>query len=209
MRSINIIIFTTLTFAASSFSIAGEHRQHNVHEHGGGSMNVAVEKNKLLVDLSMPAMNITGFEHFPTNQDEHEIIERAAMLLKEGQRLFAPSPAANCTLVHVKVDSALLEDSNHHDGLAQNTESNRTHEEHHSEEDQEHHHEEMESDAENHADFDITYEFNCAQPAQLSELSLTLFSVFPGVLHLRTQAITPKDQLSVELNAKSNTLKLK
>ncbi|OMH26638.1 DUF2796 domain-containing protein [Motiliproteus sp. MSK22-1] len=197
----NIFILSLLTCASVSSAIAEERRQHDVHEHGGGLLNVAIEKNKLLIDLSMPAMNIAGFEHIPTNQDERGKVEWATMWLEDGLRLFNPSPAANCKLIHAKVDSALLEDKNHHDDSTPDVENHKSHEEHH--------HDELKPDEEDHADFDIEYEFNCAEPKHLSELRLALFEVFPGALHLRTQAVTATDQLSVELNAENNILKLK
>ncbi|MFT6916546.1 MAG: hypothetical protein ACJAWL_002886 [Motiliproteus sp.] len=200
MRTTHIVISALLAGAAISPAIAEEHRQQEVHQHGGGSLNVAAEKNSLIIELSVPAMNIVGFEHPPTNQHERDGIERAAALLRDGLQLFTPNPQANCVLVHAEVQSALLANADKHD---------EKHDEEHDAKHDEHADEEHHDDEENHADFNVAYEFNCAEPGQLSELQLTLFKHFPGTEHLRAQAITATGSAGAELSADNNTLKLR
>jgi hypothetical protein len=193
-----IAVSILLTYGAASTALAEEHRQHGVHEHGGGQLNVAVEQNLLMIDLSMPAMNVVGFEHPANNNNESDQVRHAVVLLKDGEHLFAPSPAAKCSLVHADVASALLEEGDHND-----------HEhEHHEERKHETDHEE-EAHAHDHADFDVSYEFNCAEPSQLNKLSLSLFELFPGTDHLDVQAILPTGQFGGSLNAENSVLKLK
>lgn len=186
MRYSNIAALILLTSNTMSSVLADEHRQHGAHEHGGGQLNLAIERNTLMIDLSMPAMNIVGFEHPANNDKEHDQVQRAAELLRDGLRLFAPSPAAKCTLIQVEVESALLERDGHHG-----------HENAHDEDDHE------------HVDFDVAYEFNCANPSQLDTLTLSLFKQFPATEHLDVQAITPAGQLGEELSGGNNVLKLK
>jgi hypothetical protein len=191
MRYSNIAATILLSCGAASSALAAEHRQHEAHEHGGGKLDVAIERHTLMIDLSLPAMNVVGFEHPANNDEEHEQLARAVDMLKDGMRLFAPSAAAGCKLVHAELESALVEEGDHHD------------EGHHDDE-----HDDGEHDHE-HADFDVAYEFTCAQSSQLSALTLSLFKLFPGTQHLETQLITPTRQGGAELTADNNVLQLK
>ena len=110
-----IAVSILLSCGAALTALAEEHRQHGVHEHGGGHLNVAVEQNILMIDLSMPAMNIVGFEHTANNNNEYGQVRHAVDLLRDGEHLFAPSPAAKCSLMHADVASALLEEGGHND----------------------------------------------------------------------------------------------
>lgn len=178
MRYSEIAVSILLSCGTASASFAEEHRQHGAHEHGGGQLNVAVEQKSLMIDLSLPAMNIVGFEH-PANDDkERSLVAQAADQLRDGMRLFVPSPAAKCTQTRSDVKSALL-------GNADDDEEA------------------------GHADFDVDYEFSCAEPSQLSALTLSLFERFPATQHLRAQVITPAGQTGAELSAGNNRLELK
>jgi hypothetical protein len=131
----------------------------------------------------MPAMNIVGFEYLPNNPDERSQVQQAADKLRDGQRIFAPSAAARCTLFTADVKSKLLGNSD-------------------DEEDGGH-------DGGEHADFDLSYTFNCSEPSQLVSLNLALFELFPGTKHLHAQVITPDGQSADELNSEHSTLRLK
>jgi Protein of unknown function (DUF2796) len=184
MRIIKITALWLVVFGTGSLALAEEHRHHGPHVHGNGQLNVAVEKSTLAIDLSMPAMNIVGFEHPPQNSEERTQVQHAAEVLKDGLRVFGPSSAAKCTLTAADVKSALLGNSDDHEDAEQ-------------------------GDGEEHADFDISYEFNCKDPSQLTSLHLTLFELFPGTKQLHTQVITPDGQSAADLNSEQTTLKLK
>ncbi|MCW8944748.1 MAG: DUF2796 domain-containing protein [Sedimenticola sp.] len=185
MRNPYVAALFLLTCSAATPIHAEEHRHHEAHAHGGGQLNVAVEQNTLMIDLSLPAMNIVGFEHPASNENERDQVARAADLLRDGKGLFVPTPEAKCALVRSEVESALLENLEHHDDAGHN------------------------GDAREHADFEITYEFNCETPSQLYTLTLWLFERFPGTHHLRTQVITPSGQVGAELTPEKSILNLK
>jgi hypothetical protein len=185
-----ITLIMLLNCAVVSAAFAQEHRQHGTHEHGAGQLNIAVEKNQLMLELSLPAMNVVGFEHPASNQTERDQLRRAANLLRKGVQLFSPSPAAKCVQVDVQLESALIVDS-----------KDQHVEEHGDEHGDEH--------ANAHADFDVSYEFNCSQPSQLTALTLSLFEQFAGTQHLRAQVITGMGQSAAELTADNNIVNLK
>ena len=129
-------------------------------------------------------MNVVGFEHPAANAGEREQIMQADRLLRDGAGLFMPSPAAKCTLIGAQVESVLLDH-------AENAGAMKAH------------------DSQEHADFDVAYEFNCAEPSQLQTLTISLFKRFPGLQHLRAQLITPEGQSGAELNEANNLLELR
>jgi hypothetical protein len=178
MHYSKIPLFILLNCSVALSAYAEEHRQHGAHEHGGGQLNVAVEQNQLMLDLSLPAMNVVGFEHAVTDQVERDQVTAAADLLKQGMQLFTPSPAAKCELVDAQVESSLFAQGEN-------------------------------QPVEEHADFDVSYEFNCAQPEQLKALTLSLFKNFAGTHHLRMQVITATGQTGGELSAENNVINLK
>ena len=183
MLKIGQISLLVFTLGTSTFSYAQETRQHGAHEHGTGEINIAVEDNSLTIDLSLPAMNVVGFEH-PANTDlEKETLKKAAGTLKKASLLFKPSAAAQCTLAHSNVESALLA-------------TDEAHSEHHEQ-------------PEEHADFDASYEFQCANPTALTQIEVLLFQEFSGTTRIKTQWISQNGQGGVELSPHSTTLILR
>ena len=178
MRNCKKYLALCLAIAWAASVQAEEHRQHGAHEHGAGQLNVVVENNKLMIELSLPAMNVVGFEHPATTTKERELLSQAATWLRDGNAMFAPSEAAHCKLVNAELESALLDDAMH-------------------------------EPAEEHADFDVSYEFDCAQPERLAALSARLFQRFPGTQHLRTQVISATAQSGGEIDADNPVIELK
>jgi len=214
MRKPQIAAMFLLTCSATIPVLAEEHRHHKAHEHGTGHLNVAVDQNTLMIDLSMPAMDVVGFEHPINNEEERGQVERATALLQDGMQLFALTPAAKCVLVRADVESALLENEaqHEHDGKHEDEhehDGKHAYEEHEHDEkhaDDEHDHDEEEHA---HADFDVSYQFNCQLPAQLNGLTLSLFDYFPATRRLITQMITPTGQSGAELTPDNSMLNLK
>lgn len=84
------------------------HREHGVHQHGVGELNVAVEGSAVHVELITPAANIVGFEHAPRDAEEEAALRTAIDTLRAGDALFALSPQAGCEWVETDVQQ-------HHD----------------------------------------------------------------------------------------------
>ncbi len=185
-------IAVVILLGSSSLAVMAENqRHHEAHEHGAGQLNIAIDHTNLMIELSAPAMNIVGFEHAPNEKEDKDRVNHALNSLKDGLKLFAPSTAAECSLISVKVATSLVATENHHEN---------NHDDQHDAEDH---------DEETHADFDATYTFSCEQPDKLESLTLALFSVFPGTHHLTTQVISNSGQLGAKLEAKNPVLKLK
>lgn len=110
---------TVLTFLALSGLVifapvtwANDHRHdphHGAHQHGVSTLEVAVDGATLSIHLASPLDNVVGFEHAPRTAKQRAAASQALATLKQGGELFAPTPAAGCTLAEVKVEAPLLQ----------------------------------------------------------------------------------------------------
>lgn len=172
-----LALLPTLSICYSSALYAGD---HGAHEHGVGQLNIAIEAHQLHIELTSPAMNIVGFEHQPRDGKQHAMVDKAVTKLKAADQLFITSAAASCVLREATVESGLIETHDDH--------------EHHDHGHKEHGHNET------HADFSANYQFECAKPEQLSEISVMFFEAFPATDELRVQALKGAKQLATELS---------
>lgn len=154
---------------------APEMEQHGTHEHGSAHLYIAVSEDGLEIVLNSPAINLTGFEHMPNNEDDKQHLKDIESKLEHGDTLFTPSPEANCELKDTEVLSGLLGDE-----LGTDEQSPTTHDE--------------------HQDMEVTWAYACTNPAQLQEIKTTLFTAFPdGLQRLHVEWVTPSAASAVEL----------
>ncbi|MBA56643.1 MAG: zinc-binding protein [Pseudomonadales bacterium] len=173
------------------------HRQHDAHVHGVGRADVALDGNRLMLELSIPAHDLVGFEHAPATEQEHKTLEAAVARLRDGLSLFVPNPEAQCSQTQVDVKSALLEadqhDEDHHEA----------HQDDHHDHDADHG-----EDEETHADFTLFYRFECRDGKQLKQLRFEIFQDFSGVSRLSVQFIGPAGQQGMKATPQQAVLNL-
>lgn len=100
-------LLCTLAFAVCPL-IAHAH-EPGAHVHGVASLQVAVDGNTLTLDFSGPLDNLLGFEHVPRTAKQKAAVNNMAEQLRKTAQLFAPSAAAQCTSVSVKLESIVLD----------------------------------------------------------------------------------------------------
>ena len=168
---------------ATMASAEEQHRQYAAHVHGHASITLAVSGNAVQLDLESPAMNLLGFEHAPGNEQDRKKLNDAAEFLQRPLDWVRFDGGSGCKVVHVDVESSLLHRESHgHD--------------HHGHE--------------GHADFEVTVEFECANPARISHIDLSgLFSRFPGFQEIEAQWLTDQIQSGDELDAHNAVIKLR
>ncbi|PSJ47961.1 DUF2796 domain-containing protein [Zobellella endophytica] len=162
--------------------------QLGMHEHGFGMLNLVLEQNELLLELTAPAADIVGFEHRAGTEAEQAQREAALEQLRQANALFTLTPAAACRLE--KVDLAgdghdHHDDHNHHDD----------HDHRHDDEPQGHEHE-HEHDDHDHSDILVHYFYHCDRPDALSRIEVALFERFPSFHRIEVQGILPSGQLA-------------
>ena len=59
-----------LGLAAESSTAVAHKRELGAHEHGRGTLNMALEGNRLTMELEVPGFDIVGFEHMPTSRKD-------------------------------------------------------------------------------------------------------------------------------------------
>ncbi len=165
-------------------------RQHDAHEHGTAQLNVAVDGNQLLIELSSPAANLVGFEHEPTSDEDIDQATTAAQVLHDASQMFATPFAANCAIDRVKVEMPWDLQGSLKPGTLP-AEQHAAHEHDHGD----------------HSDIEAEYSYTCGNPESLTELDMVLFQTFPATERVHVQYITATNQGSVELTTYNRQLR--
>ena len=190
------VLFVSVALALPLSALADDH-QHSLgaHVHGLGTLNIALENQRLELQLTSPAMNIVGFEYQPTTAADLQSIKAAQSNLSHAAELFVLSPAAQCRLTSVSIDNPLLTESDTHAY------------EHEHEHEHEHESQPAAQIAEHqHSDISAHYQYHCAKPAQLNSIDLAgLFKQFSQTEKIQVQLIAGDHQQGAELSA-NNTL---
>ena len=156
VRAVSLLTFLILV---ATGALAGDkreqahdsgHRQHDSHVHGIAALNLVLEGQEVYVELGSPAANIVGFEHAPSSDADHAVLDKAVATLKDGERLFRFNDAAGCRMETVNVASALLDEE--HDDHAGQHSSDHGHE-------KKDRHDHAEQEVETHADIEAVYHF--------------------------------------------------
>lgn len=73
------------------------------HQHGHGTVHVAIEGNRLTIELHAPGADIVGFERPPNSAAEEVALAAAIAALKQPLGLFGLPAAARCTVAEAEV----------------------------------------------------------------------------------------------------------
>ena len=152
------------------------------HVHGAGTLQLVLEGGSLNAELRLPAMDVVGFEHAPREAKHKEAVKKAVALLKDSRKALVPPDAAQCTATPSMVESELLEDGH---------EADHKHDKHEADHDH--------SDGEAHADFEVTYRFDCRHPEAIKQIKVTLFQQLPRLERLDVDMATATGQRSQRL----------
>lgn len=154
------------------------------HEHGVGSLSIAVEGNEVEIELIVPGSDVVGFEHLPSSESERQAVIMGAKTLRDDSRIVILSPKAGCRIEDVEISSGLMKNQK---------------DEHKAEHKDEH--------KEVHAEFIAHYHFHCDHPEKLTGAKVGFFKVFPTARELEVKWITPAGQGAAELTGDSPSLK--
>jgi hypothetical protein len=231
-----ILSFSAVTlFFLVHFAIASEIRQHGVHVHGVGNLNVLLHGTELVIELETPAANITGFEHAPENEAQEKQLDEALTTLRSGDKLFAFSGAGGCKLQEAEVgtdmekgdahhghDEAATKEhdehshkdhEHHHDGAGKHEEHEhddhgQEHEAVHDHDEHEHHDHGGEHEGHGHSDFTAHYHFICKKPEKIHAIDVLLFKYFKGFERIDVQLMAPGKQTAAELKPGKSKISL-
>lgn len=185
------ILAAGLGLAAAAGAGFAQERQLGPHEHGRGTLNVALEGARLSMELEAPGMDIVGFEHAASTDKQKVAVEAAKKQLAAPQALFELPATAGCVLKEAKV-AIEAEDHDHEHGeehghdakdvAGKDHDAGTDHAEH------------------EHSAFRAEYAFDCKAPASLTTIAFGYFKAFAGAQKLDVTVVTPKQQSRFEVS---------
>ena len=158
------------------------------HEHGVGSLSIAVEGNEVEIELIVPGSDVVGFEHLPSSESERQAVIMGAKTLRDDSGIVILSPKAGCQVEDVEISSGLMKNRK---------------DDHKAEHKDDH----KDDHNEVHSEFIAHYHFHCDHPEKLTGAKVGFFKVFPTARELEVKWITPAGQGAAELTGDSPSLK--
>jgi hypothetical protein len=148
------------------------------HQHGVASLDVAVEPERVTLELDTPLDNLLGFERGPRTDAERASVDALLARLRRAEGLFRIDGAAGCSLAKVTLVSPAL-------GLAG-----------------------MSTDKDTHADLRGRFEFSCKAGGRAGFVEVGLFDAFASLKRIELQVATPRGQLKATLMKPSSRVAL-
>ena len=216
MRPATALAATLLAGAAFAAS-DGEHREHEAHEHGHGTLDIVVEGEELVIELRIPAVNVVGFEHAPKDDAEREAVRQALVPFGDATSMFVLSAEADCEVEEAEAAISSMEHEDEHEGEDEGHGDGDGHDhekdghetdEHAKDEHEEHAEDGSDSDAEAHSELRATYHFHCHAPERLGEIDVRAFEHLRDAEEIDVRVVTPSAQLAMELHSGSTVVRL-
>jgi hypothetical protein len=174
-------LFVSASVVATLSVAAHEHRELGAHEHGRGTLNIAVEGAKVTMELETPGADIVGFEHAAKTSREKAAVEKAKAELMTPLSLFKLPAAAECRVTEASVEVEIGEHD--HDGgeAAKGSEGGKA-----------------SAKGGGHSEFHAQYTLECKAASSITAIEFGYFRAFAGAEKLEVNVITPKGQSKFE-----------
>ena len=192
-------IFSLITLIAAFPAIAENARELDAHEHGVGTLNIAIDGTTVAMAFEAPGADIVGFEYAAESGADLAAIDAAVSTLGAPLDLFVMSDAANCSLVDAQAalegeDGHDDHDEEDHNELAEEGSDDRGDDDH--------------ADEAGHTEFHAKYTLTCDKPDALTEIKFTYFDAFPNAKEVEVQIITTSDAQAFEVRRDAPVLDL-
>ncbi len=145
-------------------------RQHGAHVHGQANGTLAVDNGRLSLSLVVPGVNLVGFEHPPSDDDQRQRLDKVEQALESGDWLTFDSDG-DC-----RIESSEL-------AMPGFAEGSHDHDEHHHDH---HHHDHNDHE---HAEFHVDVDIACIRVGRLGWIELNLFEDYPGNEKIRMDVL--------------------
>ncbi|ATG45520.1 DUF2796 domain-containing protein (plasmid) [Phaeobacter sp. BS52] len=214
-----------LAVVAALPAVAEGTRELDAHEHGVGTLNIAIEDTTVSMEFEAPGADIVGFEYTAKSEADISAVNTALATLSSPLQLFAVPDSALCSIVDAHAALAGGEEhEDHADEHAHEEHANEEHTHDHGHEDhekhddakhEEHEHEEHDSDhndshAEHatHSEFHASYTLDCAKPEALSNMTFAYFTAFPHAQSVDVQVIKSTGARAYQVDRNAPVLNL-
>lgn len=105
-----VLLAAALLAHAAEANAQDAKRKAGAHQHGHGKLNVAIEGNRVEMELEAPGADIVGFERKAESAADKAKVATAKETLASGTRTFALDPAAGCTLTSAEAEEEIGQD---------------------------------------------------------------------------------------------------
>ncbi|UWR47253.1 zinc uptake protein ZrgA [Phaeobacter inhibens] len=200
-------------------------RELDAHEHGVGTLNIAIETTKVAMEFKAPGADIVGFEYAAKSETDISAVNAAIATLNTPLQLFVVPDSALCSIVDAHAALAGEEEHEEHadehaheahtDEQHTHDHGHEDHEKHDGAEHEEHGHEEHHGDhydghAEHpaHSEFYANYLLDCENPEALSEMTFDYFSAFPQAQRVDVQVIKSTGARAYQVDRNAPVLNL-
>lgn len=113
-----IIILTLMLSLSVSAKEKHEHREHGAHAHGAGTLGIAFEAVKGIVEFKIPSESIMGFEHAAKSEKDKKKKESALTKLENKfSEMLVFDSSLNCKFAKDKIE-VVAESDKHSEVLA-------------------------------------------------------------------------------------------
>ena len=178
MHKFHIISAAAVAFIACTSALAAEeNRELGPHEHGHGRLNIAIEGQRVSMELEVPGADIAGFEHEASTAEQKAVVEKAKATLADALSMFRLPAAAGCKLADAQVATHAGDEHEHKDEAGGQEKAGEQH----------------------HSEFHAAYVIDCAAPEKLTGIDFGYFDAFAGALELDINLVTPKGQYHYEV----------
>jgi hypothetical protein len=174
MKSSTAVLAALMAVGSAAASAAP-----HAHVHGVAKLDIAVDGDKLSVQLDSPLDNLIGFERAPRTDAERKLADGAVATLKAAATMFKIDPAAQCVVSRVELSSARLDLGTPN----------------------------PEEEAEGHADIDGNFEFECRDAGKATYVDVGLFQ-FARLQGLEVQVASPEGQFRRDLKRPATRISL-
>ena len=224
-------VFAALPMLVASAAFAASesgHREHGAHEHGHGTLDVAVEGEDLVIEFRIPAVNAVGFEHAPSSDAEREAVRQALARFGDAVAVLVPSPDAECEPERAEAgfsgmdhggsgeDRERHEEDGHAHGEDGDTRDKDEDERHGHDHDHDEHQDggpesgepDADSGAEAHSELHAAYHFHCHAPERLDRIRVRVFELLHDAEEIEVRVVTPALQKAVDLHPGDTVVEL-
>jgi hypothetical protein len=168
MRTAVLLVAGTC-FALPAWTTQAQQRELGPHQHGHGTLNIAIEGGRISMELDVPGADIVGFEHAAKTKAQRTAVEKAKAQLAAPLSLFVLPKSAGCSVkqANVKIEGAEETKAEHAKDAKEHAE---------------------------HSDFNADYVLECAAADKLTSIEFPYFSRFSGAEELEVNLVTAKGQ---------------
>ena len=192
-------------------ALAEDTRQLDAHEHGVGTLDIAIEKSTVTMEFHAPGADIVGFEYEAKSDADLAAIDSATEILGAPLDLFIIPDAAACTVIKAHAELESEDDHDEHNDEAHDDHAKEGHDDHaedgHNDNDDEGHKEHAEEPG--HTEFHAEYTLMCENLDALTEITFAYFETFPNAKEVEVQIITAKGAQAFEVEHDAPVLNLR